>query len=116
MVAQIRSFEKGKILQLYKNRAGLLTILTGRRHVDILGANAVLREGITVSSIAGGEQGFLTGDGSFLNRELAAEHVLKCGQIKKTEIQQDSAFLRGLVLRVIHSARPRAVQGILPRH
>ena len=96
MVAQIRSFEKGKILQLYKNRAGLLTILTGRRHVDILGANAVLREGIIVSSIAGGEQGFLTDDGSFLSREVAAEHVLKCGQIKKLKYSKTQLFSEDL--------------------
>jgi len=71
-------------------------IFTGRRHVDILHANVVRRDGILVSSIAGNQQGFGTDEGEFLNREQAAEHAVKCGQIKKLKYSKTQLFSEDL--------------------
>ena len=71
-------------------------IFTGRRHADILHANAVFRDGIIVSSFASGEQGFVTDAGLFLSRELAAEHALQSGQIKKLKYSTTHLFSEDL--------------------
>ena len=54
-------------------------IYTGHRHHDCI-HEIVTRTGVRP---AGGEQGFLTDEGRFLNRVEAVDHALKCGQIKE---------------------------------
>jgi hypothetical protein len=71
-------------------------VFTGWRHVDILHANADSRDGIIVSSIAAGEHGFVTNEDEFLNREQAAEHALKCGQIEKLKYSKTQLFSEDL--------------------
>jgi len=71
-------------------------VFTGRRHNDILQANAVCKNGIIVSSIAAGEQGFVTDEGEFLNREEAAEHALTCGQIAELKFSKTLLFSEDL--------------------
>lgn len=71
-------------------------IFTGRRHNDILQANAVCKNGIVISSIAAGEQGFVTDEGEFLSREQAAEHALKCGQIAELKFNRTLLFSEDL--------------------
>jgi hypothetical protein len=71
-------------------------VYTGRRHADIFHANAVLRNGVIVSSIAGGEQGFVTDKGLFLDRELAAKHALECGQIRRLKYSKTELFSEDL--------------------
>jgi hypothetical protein len=46
------------------------------RHADVI--QLMAKQGFR-----GGEQGFMTDTGEFLNRGAAAEHALKCGQISK---------------------------------
>jgi hypothetical protein len=72
-------------------------IFTGHRHADILHANAVRNEsGIIVSTIASGEQGFVSDAGEFLTREEAAEHALKCDQIKWLKFSRTQLFSEDL--------------------
>jgi hypothetical protein len=71
-------------------------VFTGRRHADIFHANAVSRNGVIVSSIAGGEQGFVTDKGLFLDRKLAAKHALECGQIKALRYSKTELFSEDL--------------------
>jgi hypothetical protein len=71
-------------------------VFLGRRHADILHQNAVSRDGVIISSIAGGEQGFVTDEGLFLDRELAAKHALGCGQISKLKYSKNVLFSEDL--------------------
>jgi hypothetical protein len=52
-------------------------VYTGRRHHNIL--NSVVPFG----SLKNGEQGFVTDDGTFVNRIEAARIAIECGQIKE---------------------------------
>lgn len=67
-------------------------VLTGHRHCDIFNANAVRENGVIISRIIGGEQGFVTLSGDFLTREQAAEHALKTGQIAKLKFSKTQLF------------------------
>ena len=67
-------------------------VFSGHRHCDILNTNAVRENGVVISSLKGGEQGFLTDQGLFLNREMAATHAIECGQIKALKFSKTKLF------------------------
>ncbi len=72
-------------------------VFTGRRHADVLHANAKRNEsGIIISTLAEGIQGFVTISGEFLTREEAAIHALKCGQVKSLKFSRTKLFSEDL--------------------
>jgi hypothetical protein len=71
-------------------------IFTGHRHADIFQANAVFRNGVIVSSIANGEQGFVDDLGQFHSRESAARIALETGQITALKYSSTKLFSEDL--------------------
>ena len=73
-------------------------LLTGKRHSDCISVAAVLvKGGIGKFPIKGGEnQGFLTDENKFLNRELSAIHAIDCGQIKELKFSLKTLFSEDL--------------------
>lgn len=66
-------------------------VYTGRRHCFIIrDIPKHLRVGIK------SEQGFLTDEGMFLNREMGAIHALACGQIVKLKYNAYDLFSEDL--------------------
>jgi hypothetical protein len=57
------------------------TVYTGRRHADVFKANAVIQNGIIISSIAAGEQGFVTEENRFVDRMEARRIAETAGQM-----------------------------------
>ncbi len=63
-------------------------------------AAAIRKNGVTligkrhhlIPNLCGGEQGFITTDGIFLDRKKAAKHALECGQIKELKYQKNELF------------------------
>ena len=67
-------------------------VYTGRRHHD------VIRKIVEITGIkpVTGEQGFVTDDGVFVNREEAAKIALACGQITKLKFHSKELFSEDL--------------------
>ena len=56
-------------------------VYTGRRHNDILGDDSR-----PFGFLKGGEQGFVTWGGEFLNRFEACAHAIACGQVRAENV------------------------------
>lgn len=54
-------------------------IYTGRRHCDIFNS------AVPLGSLKGGEQGFITDEGKFVDRIEGARIAIECGQIIKLQ-------------------------------
>ena len=71
-------------------------LLTGKRHSDCIKVAAILiKNGIGTRPVKG-EQGFLTDQKKFLNREAAAIHAIACGQIEKLKYSSTELFSEDL--------------------
>ncbi len=67
-------------------------VYTGRRHSDVIRSLAIEGFHLPIQ----GEQGFVTMEGEFLDREEAAKVALQCGQITKLRFSNTELFSEDL--------------------
>jgi len=58
-------------------------VFTGKRHNNIFNSAQAL--GLGFAGLRGGEQGFVTESGEYVNRRKAFEIALACGQVEERE-------------------------------